>query len=80
MQVRNLISWECREALMNKTRSIELLNIALADELQAVHQYMYFHFHLDDQGLGPLSTMFKRIAIEEMGHVEKLAEDRKSVV
>ncbi|MBE0657689.1 MAG: bacterioferritin [Bryobacteraceae bacterium] len=59
---------------MNKAKSIELLNIAVADELQAVHQYMYFHFHLDDQGLGPLSIMFKRIAIEEMGHVEKLAE------
>jgi len=59
---------------MNKTKSIELLNHAVADELQAVHQYMYFHFHLDDQGLGPLSVMFKRIAIEEMGHVEHLAE------
>jgi bacterioferritin len=59
---------------MSKTRSIELLNIAVADELQAVHQYMYFHFHLDDQGLGPLATMFKRVAIEEMGHVERLAE------
>lgn len=59
---------------MNKAKSIELLNNAVADELQAVHQYMYFHFHLDDQGLGPLSTMFKRVAIEEMGHVERLAE------
>lgn len=59
---------------MSKARSIELLNTAVADELQAVHQYMYFHFHLDDQGLGPLSMMFKRIAIEEMGHVERLAE------
>ncbi len=59
---------------MNKAKSIELLNTAVADELQAVHQYMYFHFHLDDQGLGPLSIMFRRIAIEEMGHVERLAE------
>ena len=59
---------------MDKTRSVELLNRAVADELQAVHQYMYFHFHLDDQGFGPLSTLFKRIAIEEMGHVERLAE------
>ena len=59
---------------MNKAKSIELLNTAVADELQAVHQYMYFHFHLDDQGLGPLSIMFKRIAIEEMEHVEHLAE------
>ncbi len=59
---------------MNRERSIELLNKAAADELAAVHQYMYFHFHLDDQGFGPLSTLFKRTAITEMGHVEKLAE------
>ena len=59
---------------MNRERSIELLNHAVGDELAAVHQYMYFHFHLDDQGFGPLSTLFKRTAIVEMGHVEKLAE------
>ena len=59
---------------MNRTQSIKLLNQAVADELQAVHQYMYFHFHLDDQGFGPLSLLFKRIAIMEMGHVELLAE------
>jgi len=55
-------------------KSIELLNKAVADELQAVHQYMYWHFHLDDQGFAPLSAMFRRIAIMEMGHVERLAE------
>jgi bacterioferritin len=59
---------------MDRTKSIELLNKAVADELQAVHQYMYFHFHLDDQGFTPLSSLFKRIAIQEMGHVEALAE------
>lgn len=59
---------------MDKAKSIELLNKAVADELQAVHQYMYFHFHLDDQGYGPLSSLFKRTAIEEMGHVELLSE------
>lgn len=59
---------------MNRESSIRLLNQAVADELQAVHQYMYFHFHLDDQGFGPLSMLFKRIAILEMGHVETLAE------
>ena len=59
---------------MDRTKSIELLNKSVADELQAVHQYMYWHFHLDDQGFGPLSLLFKRVAIEEMGHVEKLAE------
>jgi bacterioferritin len=55
-------------------KSIELLNQAIADELQAVHQYMYFHFHCDDQGYDLLAGLFKRTAIEEMLHVEKLAE------
>lgn len=59
---------------MDANKSIELLNKAVADELQAVHQYMYWHFHLDDQGFGPLSVLLKRTAILEMGHVEKLAE------
>jgi len=59
---------------MNRTHSIELLNVAVGDELQAVHQYMYFHFHLTDQGFEPLAVLFKRTAIEEMGHVEALAE------
>ena len=59
---------------MERSKSIALLNAAVADELQAVHQYMYFHFHLDDQGFGPLSVLFKRTAIEEMMHVEKLAD------
>jgi len=59
---------------MDKAKSIELLNTAVADELQAVHQYMYFHFHLDDQGYGPLSMLLKRTAIQEMGHIELLAE------
>jgi bacterioferritin len=55
-------------------KSIELLNKAVADELAAVHQYMYFHFHLDDQGYDLLAGLFKKTAIEEMGHVERLAE------
>ncbi|MCF7805088.1 MAG: bacterioferritin [Candidatus Marinimicrobia bacterium] len=54
--------------------SIELLNKAVADELSAVHQYMYFHFHCDDQGFDLLAQLFKRTSIEEMTHVEMLAE------
>jgi bacterioferritin len=57
-----------------KTKSIELLNKAVADELSAVHQYMYFHFHCDDQGYDLLANLFKRTAIEEMMHIEMLAE------
>jgi bacterioferritin len=59
---------------MDRTKSIELLNKAIADELQAVHQYMYFHFHLDDQSFAPLANLLKRVAIQEMGHIEVLAE------
>jgi len=57
-----------------KTKSIELLNKAVADELAAVHQYMYFHFYCDNLGYDLLSNMFRVTAIEEMIHVEKLAE------
>ena len=57
-----------------KEKSIELLNKAIADELTAVHQYMYFHFHCDDQGYDLLAGLFKRTAIEEMIHIERLAE------
>jgi len=57
-----------------KEKSIELLNKAIADELTAVHQYMYFHFHCDDQGYDLLAGLFKRTAIEEMLHIERLAE------
>jgi bacterioferritin len=55
-------------------KSIELLNKAVADELSAVHQYMFFHFHCDDQGYDLLAGLFKRTSIEEMGHIELLAE------
>jgi len=55
-------------------KSIELLNKAIADELFAVHQYMYFHFHCDDQGYELLAGLFKKTAIDEMMHVEKCAE------
>ena len=55
-------------------KSIELLNKAVADELSAVHQYMYFHFHCEDQGYDLLASLFIRTAIEEMNHIERCAE------
>lgn len=59
---------------MNREKSIELLNLAVNEELTAVHQYMYFHFHCEDMGYELLSQLFKRISIREMIHVEMLAE------
>jgi bacterioferritin len=53
---------------------VKLLNQAVGDELYAVHQYMYFHFHCDDQGFDLLAGLFKKTAIEEMLHVERIAE------
>jgi len=55
-------------------KSQELLNKAIADELAAVHQYMYFHFQCDDQAFDLLADLFKKTAIEEMLHIERLAE------
>lgn len=55
-------------------KSIGLLNKAVADELAAVHQYMYFHFHAEDQGYELLAGLFIRTAIEEMEHIERCAE------
>jgi len=57
-----------------KEKSIELLNNAVKDELAAVHQYMYFHFHCDDQGYDLLAGLFKKTAIDEMIHIENLAD------
>ncbi|HEY5957445.1 MAG TPA: ferritin-like domain-containing protein [Polyangiaceae bacterium] len=59
---------------MNRETSIQLLNKSVADELSAVHQYLYFHFHLEDQGLGPLALLFRTTAVQEMGHIALLSE------
>ncbi len=55
-------------------KSIEPLNKAVAEELSGVNQYMYFHFHCSDQGFDLLANLFRKTAIEEMIHVERLAE------
>jgi len=55
-------------------KSIEPLNKAVAEELSGVNQYMYFHFHCSDQGFDLLANLFRKTAIEEMIHVELLAE------
>lgn len=55
-------------------KSIDLLNKSIADEMTAVHQYMYFHFHCGDQGFAQLSSLFLRTAVEEMNHIERCAD------
>ncbi len=60
--------------MIKRDKSIELLNKAIAGEMTALNQYMYFHFLLEDMGYDYLSSYFKRTAIAEMTHVEKFAE------
>jgi bacterioferritin len=60
--------------MVKREKSVELLNLAIAGEMTALNQYMYFHFLLEDMGYDLLSSYFKRTAIQEMMHVERLAE------
>ncbi len=60
--------------MINRDKSIELLNLAVAEEMTAVNQYMYFHILLEDMGYDYLAAYFKRTSIKEMIHVEKFAE------
>jgi len=69
-----ITSCQNKETFMMHEKSVELLNKAVADELAAVHQYMYFHFHCEDQGFELLAGLFFRTAIEEMQHIERCAE------
>ena len=55
-------------------KSIDLLNKAVADKLSTIHQYQYFRFRCDDQGLDMLEGLFKNTAMAEIHHVEKLSE------
>ncbi len=57
-----------------KKKVIEVLNKAKGMELQAIHQYMHQHYHLDDKDFGELAANVKLIAIDEMRHAEALAE------
>ncbi|MDR3575644.1 MAG: ferritin-like domain-containing protein [Anaerolineaceae bacterium] len=54
-------------------KSIELLNKAVADEIFAAHQYMFFSFHCEKQSNELLSGLFRRTAVQEMRHVERCA-------
>lgn len=60
--------------MIKRDKSIELLNRAIAEEMTALNQYMYFHFLLDDMGYDYLASYFKRTAIREMVHTEMFAE------
>jgi bacterioferritin len=53
---------------------LEALNHAIAGELQAIIQYMWQHIQWKGVEHYAVSEGFKKIAIEEMEHAEKIAE------
>lgn len=63
-----------QERAEKKKNVIEVLNKAKSMELQAIHQYMYQHYLLDDKDYGELAAKMKLIAIDEMRHAEAFAE------
>ncbi len=62
-----------------KKNVIGVLNKARSMELQAIHQYMYQHYQLDDMDYGELAANLKLIAIDEMKHAETFAERIKEL-
>ncbi len=57
-----------------KAKSIELLNKAVAKEIETVLQYLYFQFHFEDRGFAHLAKLFQNIAIKEMTHIDMLSD------
>jgi bacterioferritin len=52
----------------------EMMNQAIAAELQAIVQYMWHHVMVKGLNASSLSDVFEDTAIEEMKHAEKIAE------
>ncbi len=55
-------------------RIIEALNTALGMELGAIVQYMWHHVMVEGIESPEVAEMFRKTAIDEMKHAEKLAE------
>jgi bacterioferritin len=52
----------------------EMMNQAIAGELQAIVQYMWHHIMVKGLNSSSLMDVFEDIAVEEMKHAEKIAE------
>lgn len=55
-------------------RSIDRLNDALGKEISTTLQYIYFHTIFEDAGYEHIASLMRRISIQEMRHIEHLAE------
>jgi bacterioferritin len=52
----------------------EMMNQAIAGELQAIVQYMWHHVMVIGLNSESLSGVFEKVAMDEMKHAEKIAE------
>ena len=52
----------------------EMMNLAIAGELQAIVQYMWHHIMVKGLNSASLMEVFEDIAMEEMKHAERIAE------
>jgi len=52
----------------------EMMNQAIASELQAIVQYMWHHIMVKGINSSSLVDVFEDISVEEMKHAEKIAE------
>jgi bacterioferritin len=52
----------------------EMMNQAIAGELQAIVQYMWHHIMVKGLNSSSLMEVFEEISVEEMKHAEKIAE------
>ena len=55
-------------------RSIKRLNETLGKEISTTLQYIYFHTIFEDAGYEHLASIMRSISIQEMHHIEELAE------
>ncbi|HUI46739.1 MAG TPA: ferritin-like domain-containing protein [Nitrospirota bacterium] len=52
----------------------EMMNQAIAAELQAIVQYMWHHIMVKGMNSASLMDVFEKVAMDEMKHAEKIAE------
>ncbi len=56
------------------TKLTEMMNLAIAAELQAIIQYQWHHVMVQGMHSSELSEEFRKASMDEMKHAEKIAE------
>ncbi|MBI2847480.1 MAG: ferritin-like domain-containing protein [Chloroflexi bacterium] len=59
---------------ISKEKLVELLNQDLAGELQAIMEYLLYHYTVKGLIRGPIAELFESFSRDEMKHAEELSE------